>query len=552
MENGLAQPKKAVLYLRVSTEEQVDNFSLGTQEQICLQEAQRRNMEVIQIFKEEGRSAKTITGRPVLIELLEFCRKNKRSVQAVIVYRLDRMSRQTADYLAIRKKLAEYGIALISATEPTGNSPTNKLVETMLAAFGQLDNDVRSERTKNGMRARFLAGLNHGPVALGYRSENGYTVKDPKTFDKVKDAWELMATGTKSLREMATIMNEWGIKQKLKGKEYPMRLQNVSRLFKNKFYIGLLVSEQYPEEVIGQHPPMISKEMYYKVQAILAGRNTNIKVPLARKNRDNPEFPLRRIIKCSKCGAVFTGAWSKGKCSKYAYYFCRNRCGYASVPIKDLNDAMLERMEEIKPTAEALTLFISLLRKTYYKRIANLQKRKDEADVELAKLYSLRQALIEKNLLGVYSDDIFKEQNKAIEERVITAQLSKSDALIDKYNLEKIIAFIKEKFAHLAQTYDDARLPAKRVLLCSIYPSGLSWEYPGYSNTEISAYYQAIRDPEVMSVSFGEPGENRTLNHLLKREMLCQLSYRPEFRLLCASGGNRTRITGFEDQYSIH
>src|SRR5947209_7742603 len=112
-ENG----KRAILYLRVSTEEQVDNFSLSTQEDICRKEAEKRGYEVVQIFREEGRSAKTITGRPVLISLIEYCRKNKHNVQATFVYRLDRISRVTADYLAIRKKLAENGITIISSTE---------------------------------------------------------------------------------------------------------------------------------------------------------------------------------------------------------------------------------------------------------------------------------------------------------------------------------------------------------------------------------------------------------------------------------------------------
>ena len=77
--------KKAVLYLRVSTEEQVDNFSLDTQEEICRREAEKKGFEVIEVFREEGRSAKTITGRPVLINLLEYSRKNKNKFQAVFV-----------------------------------------------------------------------------------------------------------------------------------------------------------------------------------------------------------------------------------------------------------------------------------------------------------------------------------------------------------------------------------------------------------------------------------------------------------------------------------
>ena len=164
-----ADGKKAVLYLRVSTEEQVDNFSLDTQEEICRKEADKRGYEITEVFREEGRSAKTITGRPVLIQLLEFCRKQKHRVQAVLVYRLDRVSRITADYLAIRKKLTENGVTIVSATEPTGDSPTEKLVETILAGFAQLDNDIRSERSRNGLKARFLSGMIvTGQVPLGY------------------------------------------------------------------------------------------------------------------------------------------------------------------------------------------------------------------------------------------------------------------------------------------------------------------------------------------------------------------------------------------------
>ena len=110
--NNNPELKNAIIYLRVSTEEQVENFSLETQDKICKQEAERRNIAIVKVFREEGRSAKTINGRPVLIEMLEFCKKNKKNIDALIVYRLDRLSRQTSDYLAIRRKLAECEITL--------------------------------------------------------------------------------------------------------------------------------------------------------------------------------------------------------------------------------------------------------------------------------------------------------------------------------------------------------------------------------------------------------------------------------------------------------
>src|SRR5487761_178457 len=107
--------KNALIYIRVSSEEQVENFSLDTQQEICRKEALHRGYKVLEVFREEGKSAKTITGRPELMKLLEFCRRNRKNIDAVFVYRIDRLSRQTSDYLAIRKRLADYNISIISA-----------------------------------------------------------------------------------------------------------------------------------------------------------------------------------------------------------------------------------------------------------------------------------------------------------------------------------------------------------------------------------------------------------------------------------------------------
>lgn len=501
---------KAVVYLRVSTEEQVDNYSLSTQQSICQKEAERRGLQIVKVFKEEGRSAKTILGRPILIDLLEYCRKNRREVSALIVYRLDRISRQISDYLSIRKKLAEYEVTLISASEPTGNSPTEKFIETMLAGFAQMDNDVRSERTKNGLKARFMTGLNAGIVPLGYLRENGYVIKDPLTWDKVKSAWDLMATGTKTLREMANYLNEQKIKKCYRGKVHLIRQQTVNRIFRNKFYVGKVVSNTYGLEVQGQHSPMINEEQFYRVQAILDGRNTNITVALARRNSDNPEFPLRRIVKCKNCGTSFTAAWSKGKLKRYAYYFCKKRCGYPSIPVSKVDEEMLLLLNKISLKPKTLDLLIAFLRKTYFERVSVLQKKRDQADLELKKLYELRQALIEKNLSGTYSDVVFKEQNKILEQKIKEIRITKDDTLTDKYNLGAITKFIKEKFENLAKTYLNSDLEQKRVLLCSIFPQGVAWSYPGYSNTTISPYYQAILDIQAASDTFCSGGGSRT------------------------------------------
>ncbi len=484
--------KKAVLYLRVSTEEQVDNFSLDTQRDICTKEALKRGFEVTETFREEGRSAKTITGRPVLIELLEYCRKNKHSVQAVIVYRLDRISRITADYLAIRKKLTELGVTIISASEPTGDSPTEKLVETILAGFAQLDNDIRSERSKNGLRARYLSGMIvTGQVPLGYIVQVGYAVKDPATWDLMKKAWDMMATGSKSLQEMADLMNEWGLREHKGKKEYLIRAQRANVIFRNKFYLGKLTSKTYKEEIGGKHVPMITEEQYYRVQATLDGRNPNM-VALAKRTHVNPDFPLRRIVRCGTCGMGMTGGWSKGRHAKYAYYRCGGVCRGVATKTDTLETKLLETLKQFTPRKECLSLFISFLYRAYQARISRLQKIKAQSDLEIDELKALRKTLVEKNLAGVYSDEIFKEQNQMLESRMTMAQVVKDDATIDRYNIDEVTTFIRTLLADLGEAYKRSSLSQIKVLLGSMFPSGIAWCADGTLNHTISPLYQSI------------------------------------------------------------
>jgi site-specific DNA recombinase len=513
-ENG----KKAIIYLRVSTEEQVDNFSLDTQEDICRKEAQKRGYEIIDIFKEEGRSAKNISGRPILINLLEYCRKRKNQLQAVFVYRLDRISRQTSDYLAIRKKLAENDVTIISATEPTGDSPTEKLVETILAGFAQLDNDIRSERAKNGLRARFLSGLISGKAPLGYTFKGGFAVKDPKTWDAVKTAWDLMAVGKTSLSQIAEFMNKQGLQIHHGKKAFNIRPQTANRIFRLKFYAGILTSNTYPEEVRGQHLPMITIEQYYKVQAALDGRKVN-NLAVVRRFRANEDFPLRRIVKCGVCNIGLTGGWSRGRNARYPYYRCAGKCT-KSIKVEMLENSMIDLLKTVTPSVECVELFITWMHKTYHQRFSRLQKLRDEADDELQQLLLTRRKLVEKNLSGVYSDEIFREQSSIIEDKITKVQITKEDALFDKYNLEKITDFIRTMLADLSETYKRSDLDQTKVLLGSVFPSGLAWSDKGRLNHEISPIYKYIQTINSETIPSGAGNGARTRDLLLGKQTL--------------------------------
>ena len=179
----------AVIYVRVSTKEQTENLSLPTQLRACEEYCRRQGYEILERFHEEGESAKT-TDRSQLQALLKYCRTHKGKVHFVVVYNLTRFAREKYDHFALRAHLKSLGISLRSATEPIDDTSTGKLMEGVLAAFAQFDNDVRSDRTRAGMRAALELGRWTFPAPLGYLNAPKWSgkslVHDPERAPLVK------------------------------------------------------------------------------------------------------------------------------------------------------------------------------------------------------------------------------------------------------------------------------------------------------------------------------------------------------------------------------
>ena len=182
----------AYLYLRVSTAEQVDNYSLDTQERGCLEYCEREGLEVVHVYREEGESAKT-ANRPELQAMLNDCAIDgrRRGITTVVVFRVDRLARAVEDYAAIRGVLASQGISVRSVGESLDDSPAGKLVENLLAAVAQFDNDARAARTIEGMKEALRRGRWVWRAPLGYlraaRDAPMSMVPDPDVASLIRD-----------------------------------------------------------------------------------------------------------------------------------------------------------------------------------------------------------------------------------------------------------------------------------------------------------------------------------------------------------------------------
>src|SRR5436853_3450669 len=139
--------QRAVIYCRVSTKEQLANLSLPAQQRACLDYCERQGIALDRVFVEEGESAKT-ADRPELKEMLSYCRQQRGRVQYLVVYTVDRLSRNSYDHAVIRRYLAGLGITLRAASQPIDDSPTDKAMEGTLSVCPQQDNDIKAHRDK--------------------------------------------------------------------------------------------------------------------------------------------------------------------------------------------------------------------------------------------------------------------------------------------------------------------------------------------------------------------------------------------------------------------
>jgi DNA invertase Pin-like site-specific DNA recombinase len=223
---------KAVIYVRVSTAEQVENFSLETQRRACADYCKREGIEIDTVFAEEGESAKT-ADRPELKRLLNHCQKRRKEIGYVVVYDVSRFSRNTLDHMLLRATLKKLGISLRAATQQFDDSSTGELVEFLLSGLAHFDNRQRADRTVAGMRAAVEKGRWVHQPPLGYvkppDAKNAPSLApDPERADLVRRGFEQVATG-RSRREVLAELTALGLRTR---RGDPLSLQTFGTLLR--------------------------------------------------------------------------------------------------------------------------------------------------------------------------------------------------------------------------------------------------------------------------------------------------------------------------------
>jgi site-specific DNA recombinase len=201
--------KKVAIYARVSTEEQAkEGYSITAQLQTLRQYAQLYNWEVVEEYVDEGISGKSIKGRPAMKRLIDDVEINK--FDAVLVWKISRLSRNMLDTLVILDKFEKYDVKFISYSEnfDTG-SPIGRLVLQIMASIAEMERNTLSENVKLGMKQRALEGQWNGGSVFGYDTVEKQLVINHKEAEIVKMIFEMYASG-KGLKAIANYLNKLG------------------------------------------------------------------------------------------------------------------------------------------------------------------------------------------------------------------------------------------------------------------------------------------------------------------------------------------------------
>lgn len=269
-------PKRVATYRRVSTEEQVTGgFSLDAQEAKLRAYIALNEWTFYRDYVDPGVSGSTIADRPALQRLLADARARRFDV--VLVYKLDRLSRNLGDLIAISKEFQALGIDLVSFNEKVDTTTSyGNFFFQVIGAVSELERNVTRERVITGKAQAAKKGRLYLQVPFGYRKigkrKEARIEVDPETGPIARLVWEAYLE-LKSSGAVAEVLNE------LCGTKFAK--SDVGRLLSNHFYAGYLRYDGHVHK--GNHPAIITPEEFDAALQIRRLHTKSARAPLAVK-----------------------------------------------------------------------------------------------------------------------------------------------------------------------------------------------------------------------------------------------------------------------------
>lgn len=299
---------RAFCYCRVSTEEQStdDHYSLENQEKKGRDYSKVKDWQVVRVRKDVA-SGKD-TNRPGYKELIAAIKAGE--IDLVVVYRLDRLSRNVRDIYDFLDLIKKHNVGFASIQE--GFDTTTAMGRAMLgvaAVFAQLTREMIAENVRDGLLRRAESGKWNGPKwnpPYGYRYVIGGTIEPiPEEAEMVRLCFQWFIREKWGTSKIAKVLNTRGITRDRSKPGSQWHQSKIWDMIQNPVYVGLLVAGE--KLVQGNHEPLIDRETWELAKEIVAGRKKQ-----APYTKASPHL-LSGLVRCGKCNRALVAQFAKYK-----------------------------------------------------------------------------------------------------------------------------------------------------------------------------------------------------------------------------------------------
>ena len=329
-------PRNAVIYVRVSREEQAQGHSLEAQERECREFLAREkpHWNLVGVFRDEHSGKKT--DRPGFRRMMRMIYEGKANV--IVCHHLDRFSRSLHDILVYLRELEEMNVVMAFAKDRFDfSTEEGRLQFHILAVFADWYVQNLAREVRKAKVARVLKGYHNNQLPFGYRrGAGGVGEPDPEEARAVREAYERYATGNYTDREIAEWLNEQGYRTR-RGRLWTK--DGVREMLQNEYYMGMVKyrGSLYP----GRHEAIVPKALWERVQEV---REAHARAPRAYAPPVRV-YLLSGLGRCAHCGRTLRAQGGRGR---YAYYREMSvERGYADCPMAGRGIRMDEAEEQL-------------------------------------------------------------------------------------------------------------------------------------------------------------------------------------------------------------
>lgn len=335
--------RSAVIYARFSSSKQRE-ASIEDQLRVCRQWCSEHGYRVVAEYCDQAMSGRT-DDRPAFQQMIA----NAGESQIVLVYMMDRFSRDVYDAPIYKKRLRDRGVSVVSATEAMPDGPEAILVESIYEAMAAMESAQTSRRTKRGMEGNALKCRTNGVRVFGYRKSKDDTYEvDPTEAAFVREAFE-RKIAHEPVSSIARDFAQRGVRT-YQGR--PCGYTMVYRMLRSEKYTG--VYKFGDVRVEGGMPQIIDRETFMEAQRVQ---------PRKRRSEESwGSFALSGRVVCGACAMNMPGVSGRGRNNrKYEYYACQHCRGIKPVRRDWLEDEIGTRIRMlVSDRSEALRVAQSL------------------------------------------------------------------------------------------------------------------------------------------------------------------------------------------------